>query len=1072
MLICARFSMLTLRASQDNIEKCNELLSWIFVFCYTWAIGGNTNSEGHESMDEFVRNEFDGVVFGIPPAPTLFEMFVDIKGHQMVPWAQVVPEFKYDPEASYFSLLVPTMDTVRFSSILDSCLDVGRSVLFTGVSGVGKTAAMMDTLSRIEKPKMTVSVPITFSAQTTSQQTQLTIESKLEKRRKTIFGAPPGKKMVLFVDDLNMPAREEYGAQPPVELLRQFQDFKGFYDREKWFWKDIVDVTLCCACAPPGGGRMPVTPRFFRHFNMLCVPPAVDDVLNKIFDSILEGAFAQDFTKDVQALANPIVKSTVAVYRRIAADLLPTPAKSHYTFNLRDISKTFQGMLMIKPEACADKATATRLWAHECMRVFHDRLIDGEDQKYFKELLIEIAQAQLSTSWDYDEVFVEGHVMFGDYMKMGATGDDRLYEELKDLKAFSSLLDEYLFEYNMSTPVQMNLVFFRDAMEHISRLARVLRLDKGNAMCVGVGGSGKQSCTRLASHMCEYKCISIELKKGYNINSFREDLKALFETAGVNGTPTTFLLVDTQIVDESMLEDVNGILNTGEVPGLYPSDEKDAIIQEMRPICEKMGLPATKDACWGVFVKRVQSYLHIVLAMSPVGAAFSRRCRLFPSLISCTTIDWYIRWPDDALLSVAQKKFGDDGTDFGSPELLDALSEMCVVVHQSTQEMATQFFDELSRRYYITPKSYLDLIALYIDAFKEKNAEKAALRDRLVVGLNKLKECESLVEGMEKQMAELAPVLEEKSKATAELLVVVDKDKSEAEKLAAVVNVEAAEAEEKAAKVKVIADDAQADLDKALPALEAAVEALNALNKNDITEIKSFAKPPPLVQTTLEAVCILKGEKTDWDTAKKMMGEGTFLKSLFDYDKDNIAESKLKKLQKYINNEDFVPDTVGRVSKAAKSLCMWVCAMNTYSIVAKTVEPKKKAKEEAQAALDVVMKALAEKQATLQEVTDKVAKLEEQLKEAQEESERLQAESDLTAARLARAAVLTNALADEKVRWTNQVEEYNEQIKLLVGDVFLSASCVSYFGAFDSVYREKITTIWRDGCVEKNIPCS
>ena len=73
------------------------------------------------------------------------------------------------------------------------------SVLFTGVSGVGKTAAMMDTLSRIEKPKMTVSVPITFSAQTTSQQTQLTIESKLEKRRKTIFGAPPGKNMVLFV---------------------------------------------------------------------------------------------------------------------------------------------------------------------------------------------------------------------------------------------------------------------------------------------------------------------------------------------------------------------------------------------------------------------------------------------------------------------------------------------------------------------------------------------------------------------------------------------------------------------------------------------------------------------------------------------------------------------------------------------------------------------------------------------------------------------------------------------------------------------------------------------------------
>ena len=94
-----------------------------------------------------------------------------------------------------------------------------------------------------------------------------------------------------------------------------------------------------------------------------------------------------------------------------------------------------------------------------------------------------------------------------DYLKMGATGEDRIYEELKDLKQFSGLLDEYLFEYNMATPVQMNLVFFRDAMEH-SKAARVLRLDKGNAMLVGVGGSGKQSCTRLASHAASTSALA------------------------------------------------------------------------------------------------------------------------------------------------------------------------------------------------------------------------------------------------------------------------------------------------------------------------------------------------------------------------------------------------------------------------------------------------------------------------------------------------------------------------------------------------------------------------------------
>jgi dynein heavy chain len=75
------------------------------------------------------------------------------------------------------------------------------------------------------------------------------------------YGAPVNKKVVFFIDDVNMPARERYGAQPPIELLRQFQDFKGFYDRKKLFWKDVEDTVLCAACAPPGGGRQEVTSR-------------------------------------------------------------------------------------------------------------------------------------------------------------------------------------------------------------------------------------------------------------------------------------------------------------------------------------------------------------------------------------------------------------------------------------------------------------------------------------------------------------------------------------------------------------------------------------------------------------------------------------------------------------------------------------------------------------------------------------------------------------------------------------------------------------------------------------------
>ena len=99
----------------------------------------------------------------------------------------------------------------------------------------------------------------------------------------TPSGAPTGKRVVIFVDDLNMPKLDRYGSQPPIELLRQCQDFGGFYDREKLFWKQIKDVTICAACAPPGGGRNPVTPRFIRHFAMFCLPSPSEVSLKAIF---------------------------------------------------------------------------------------------------------------------------------------------------------------------------------------------------------------------------------------------------------------------------------------------------------------------------------------------------------------------------------------------------------------------------------------------------------------------------------------------------------------------------------------------------------------------------------------------------------------------------------------------------------------------------------------------------------------------------------------------------------------------------------------------------------------------
>lgn len=185
---------------------------------------------------------------------------------------------------------------------------------------------------------------VMFSAQTSSNRTQEILETTLEKKKRNSFGAPGNNRLAIFIDNVNMPKPEKYGAQPPIELLRQFLDTGGLYDRKKFFWKYVDNVILCTVCTPPGGGRNVLTPRFVRHFSMVFIPTTTENAMRTIFTSILDGFFAE-FPSTIANLSINIVKASIAIYLHISKDLLPTPAKPHYVFNLRDLSNTIRGIL-------------------------------------------------------------------------------------------------------------------------------------------------------------------------------------------------------------------------------------------------------------------------------------------------------------------------------------------------------------------------------------------------------------------------------------------------------------------------------------------------------------------------------------------------------------------------------------------------------------------------------------------------------------------------------------------------------------------------------------------------------
>ncbi|ENN82285.1 hypothetical protein YQE_01339, partial [Dendroctonus ponderosae] len=289
-----------------------------------------------------------------------------------------------------------------------------------------------------------------------------------------------------------------------------------------------------------------------------------------------------------------------------------------------------------------DVQSALRLWYDECCRVFQDRLVNDEDRVWFETLL----KNQISSFYqlDPDETLGKQPILFGDFL------DPQI--QIMDFEQLGHSLDYYLQEYNQQSTKPMKLMLFLDAISHVCRISRIIRQPMGNALLLGMGGSGRQSLTRLASFMAEFACFQIELTKAYGAYDWREDVKKLMLNAGLQRRETVFLFSDTQVKNrglicariksESFLEDLNNVLNSGDVPNIYQPDEMDKIYQGMKGTVQELGLPATKSILFSVYQKQVRSNLHTVITMRA-------RLRQFPALVNCCTIDWFCPWPDSAL---------------------------------------------------------------------------------------------------------------------------------------------------------------------------------------------------------------------------------------------------------------------------------------------------------------------------------------------------------------------------------------------------------------------------------------
>lgn len=461
-------------------------------------------------------------------------------------------------------------------------------LLLVGATGVGKTQIVASELSKL-KPEEHLVIKMNFGARTSSEGIQSNLMSKIDRKKRGSYGPKGvGQKGIWFIDDLNLPTPDTYGFQPPLELLRQYVEMGGWFDLSELKMISIVDFSIVCAMAPPGGSKSNVPNRLLRHFFVYSAAENDKQTLIRIFSKVTDWiAGRKGLGADAHRVLGFAVEASIELFQNISEKFKPTPLKPHYLFNLRDISRVFQGLnLVFTKEYNKSALKINRMWIHETFRVMADRFTSSKDKEAFYLAVKNVMGLKLRAQMEptIAEILPKGTILidsytlvekivFTDIMGEAIDINDREYTEQPDLGLLRKKVEMELEEYNVSRKDSMSIIIFDFAVTQILKICRILRLDKSHGVLIGLGGSGRQTLTKLSSYIMGQQPVSLEVHKAYNQDKWRTDIKKILVDACLGTKSSTLIVTESQSDNIHVMQDIDNMLNLGEIPNLFEQEE-------------------------------------------------------------------------------------------------------------------------------------------------------------------------------------------------------------------------------------------------------------------------------------------------------------------------------------------------------------------------------------------------------------------------------------------------------------------------------------------------------------------
>ncbi|KAM3486950.1 hypothetical protein MY8738_000076 [Beauveria namnaoensis] len=1054
-----------------ELEQIEAFLPKRLLLALVWAFTGDCPLNDRKSFGDEICAFAN---FGSPPldgSSSLIDFDVNLPKAEWNSWQTQVPTIEVNTHSIIQTdVVIPTLDTVRHEDVLYSWLAEHKPLLLCGPPGSGKTMTLFSALRKL--PNMEV-VGLNFSSATTPDLLIKTFEQYCE-YKKTLNGvvlSPTqiGRWLVVFCDEINLPAPDKYGTQRAISFLRQLVEHNGFWRTSDKSWVTLDRIQFVGACNPPtDAGRTPMGARFLRHAPLIMVDYPGELSLNQIY-----GTFNSAVLKIIPALrgyAEPLTQSMVRFYlesqKRFTRSIQP-----HYVYSPRELTRWVRGVYeAIKPLETLSIEGLVRIWAHEALRLFQDRLVAEDERKWTEESVHKIALQYFPTI--DEEKALGGPVLFSNWLSKNYIPVDR-----EQLREFVKARLKTFCEEEVDVP----LILFNDVLEHVLRIDRVFRQPQGHLILIGVSGSGKTTLSRFVAWMNGLKVFQIKVHGKYSAEDFDDDLREVLRRCGCKGEKICFIMDEANVLDSGFLERMNTLLANAEVPGLFEGDEYAALMTACKEGAQRQNLHLdSPEELYKWFTQQIVNNLHVVFTMNPPEDGLSSKAATSPALFNRCVLNWFGDWSDQALFQVGHEltqSIDLDKSNWSAPDTVpvayrglnmppshrETIVNSMVYIHYSLARYNEKLYKQQKKITFLTPRHFLDFVGQYVKLYTEKREDLEEQQRHLNVGLEKLRDTVVKVRDLRVSLAEKKAQLEQKDAEANEKLQRMVADQREAEQrkntsLEIQASLEKQEAEV-ASRRKVVLED----LDKAEPAVEEARASVSNIKRQHLTEVRSMSNPPQGVKLALDAVCTLLGHKiNDWKAVQAIIRKDDFIASILMFDNAKMMTKAVRQKMRneFLSIPDFTFEKVNRASKACGPLVQWVAAQVNYSDILDRVGPLK---EEVTQLEEQALQTKANAKA----VENNIAELESSINTYKteyaaliSETQAIKAEMSKVQFKVDRSVRLLDSLSSERTRWEEGSKSFETQISTLVGDVLVAAAFLAYSGLYDQQFRKSMMDDW------------